>query len=350
MLTVGIDPAAVRVPAFGRLAVPAAIPARRPRFSPNERTSAPGAGDVGRRVGRAVVDDEHVRVGKLPPSSSSTAGRFASSFQAGMKTTVSAPARVEPTRASDRRLSILAHPAWCRVGATSIVTKGEPDCGGIDAKSPAIYEFVEEGSSVEQVAGGFTFTEGPIWHPRDHYLLFSDMPADIRRKYTPGTAVVEVAEPLEQVQRDDLRRRSEPDRLRARDELRRARGPGRHARDRRAGLRGRGAELPERRDRRLRRLDLLLRPVVRAVAGLRPSARARLGWQGVFRIPPAVATPELVVGRDEFEMPNGICFSPGQLALLHQRHAGRVHQGLRRQRRRLARERPHVLRGRRHRA
>ena len=48
---------------------------------------------------------------------------------------------------------------------------------GIEAKSDAIYELVEEGSKVERVATGFTFTEGPIWHPKDHYLLFSDMPA-----------------------------------------------------------------------------------------------------------------------------------------------------------------------------
>ena len=32
---------------------------------------------------------------------------------------------------------------------------------GIEAKSPAIYELVEEGAAVEQVATGFTFTEGP---------------------------------------------------------------------------------------------------------------------------------------------------------------------------------------------
>jgi gluconolactonase len=38
--------------------------------------------------------------------------------------------------------------------------------------------------------------------------------------------------------------------------------------------------------------------------------RRRLGWQGVFRIPPGGGDPELVVERDEFEMPNGICFSP----------------------------------------
>jgi len=65
---------------------------------------------------------------------------------------------------------------------------------GIEAVSPAIYELVEEGAVVERVATGFTFTEGPIWHP-DGYLLFSDMPGDVRRKYTPGKGAEEVMRP-----------------------------------------------------------------------------------------------------------------------------------------------------------
>ena len=47
---------------------------------------------------------------------------------------------------------------------------------GVEAKSPAIYELVEEGSAVERVATGFTFTEGPIWHP-DGYLSSRTCPA-----------------------------------------------------------------------------------------------------------------------------------------------------------------------------
>ena len=61
---------------------------------------------------------------------------------------------------------------------------------GIEARSPAIYELVEEGSAVERVATGFTFTEGPIWHP-DGYLLFSTCPAtsgaSTRRAREPRT-------------------------------------------------------------------------------------------------------------------------------------------------------------------
>ena len=63
---------------------------------------------------------------------------------------------------------------------------------GIDAKSDAIYELVEEGSAVEQLATGFTFTEGPIWHPAEQVLYFSDMPGDIRRKVTLDGQVTEV--------------------------------------------------------------------------------------------------------------------------------------------------------------
>ena len=44
-------------------------------------------------------------------------------------------------------------------------------------------------------------------------------------------------------------------------------------------------------------------------------------------------------------MPNGVCFSPDESLALHQRHAAGAHQGLRRERGRLALERPHVLRG-----
>ena len=66
---------------------------------------------------------------------------------------------------------------------------------GIDAKSRAIYDLVEEGSGVEQLATGFTFTEGPIWHPTEQVLYFSDMPADIRRKVTLDGTVTEVRNP-----------------------------------------------------------------------------------------------------------------------------------------------------------
>jgi gluconolactonase len=40
-----------------------------------------------------------------------------------------------------------------------------------------------------------------------------------------------------------------------------------------------------------------------------------LGWQGVFRLPPGGGDPQLVVEKDEYEQPNGLCFSPDESLL-----------------------------------
>ena len=40
-----------------------------------------------------------------------------------------------------------------------------------------------------------------------------------------------------------------------------------------------------------------------------------LGWQGVFRLAPGGGEPQLVVDRDEYEQPNGLCFSPDESLL-----------------------------------
>jgi len=51
------------------------------------------------------------------------------------------------------------------------------------------------GHTVVQLATGFIFTEGPIWHPTEHYLLFSDMPGDVRRRWDIEGGITEVRRP-----------------------------------------------------------------------------------------------------------------------------------------------------------
>jgi len=46
----------------------------------------------------------------------------------------------------------------------------------------------------EQIATGFQFTEGPVWHP-DGYLLFSDIPANVIAKWKPDSKVETFREP-----------------------------------------------------------------------------------------------------------------------------------------------------------
>ena len=56
------------------------------------------------------------------------------------------------------------------------------------------------GDSVEfeQLATGFLFTEGPLWHPKEHYLLFSDMPGDHMRKWSKEGGVTTFRKPCAQ--------------------------------------------------------------------------------------------------------------------------------------------------------
>jgi gluconolactonase len=51
------------------------------------------------------------------------------------------------------------------------------------AMDAQFHALVDEHAPVLQIGSGFEFTEGPIWHPLDHYLLFSDMPGDVRRRW-----------------------------------------------------------------------------------------------------------------------------------------------------------------------
>ena len=45
---------------------------------------------------------------------------------------------------------------------------------------------VNQGETLEKIAGGFTFTEGPVWHGRDEYLVWTDIIGDTIYKWVPG--------------------------------------------------------------------------------------------------------------------------------------------------------------------
>ncbi|RMF37432.1 MAG: isochorismatase family protein [Alphaproteobacteria bacterium] len=63
------------------------------------------------------------------------------------------------------------------------------------ATDPRFTALIDVNAPVSQLGSGFTFTEGPIWHPVEKHLLFSDMPADVRRRWTPDGRVEEVMRP-----------------------------------------------------------------------------------------------------------------------------------------------------------
>ena len=60
---------------------------------------------------------------------------------------------------------------------------------------PEFEELVEVDAPPVQVGTGFMFTEGPVWHPVEQFLLFSDMPGDVRRRWDAHEGVAEVKRP-----------------------------------------------------------------------------------------------------------------------------------------------------------
>ena len=191
------------------------------------------------------------------------------------------------------------------------MTKGET-VANVQAHSDAVWELVDPDAGVEQVATGFTFTEGPIWHPTEHHLLFSDMPGDVRRKYTPDGTVVEVMRPsnkcngmtydadlnlivCEHVTSSLIRENTDGTR-----EVLASHFEGKELNSPNDVVVGSDGSV------------YFSDPVVRAHARLRPRARAGPGLAGRVQGAAPGGGIELVVDRDQYDQPNGLCFSPDE--------------------------------------
>ena len=65
----------------------------------------------------------------------------------------------------------------------------------IEINDPELLRLIDGAAPVERLCTGFRFSEGPIWHPQEQCLYFSDMPNDIRRRWSPHGGVIEVRNP-----------------------------------------------------------------------------------------------------------------------------------------------------------
>ena len=68
----------------------------------------------------------------------------------------------------------------------------------IEIRDTRFRAVVGESVTFEKLATGFLFTEGPLWHPRDHHLLFSDMPGNHLRKWRAQEGVTTFRKPSNQ--------------------------------------------------------------------------------------------------------------------------------------------------------
>ena len=182
----------------------------------------------------------------------------------------------------------------------------------INVKSEKLQELIDPGAEVEQLATGFTFTEGPVWNKEGEFLLFSDMPGDVRRRWSERDGVEEIMNPsnkcngmvydadgnllvCEHVTSSLVREREDGTRETVASHYR-------------------GQELNSPNDV-ITRSDGTIYfsdPSYGRMPGFGLEREQDLSFQGVYRIAPGGGEPELVVGDEEFEQPNGLCFSPDE--------------------------------------
>jgi gluconolactonase len=194
----------------------------------------------------------------------------------------------------------------------------------VQVKAPAFLELVDENAELERLGTGFTFTEGPIWNP-DGFLLFSDMPGDVRRRWDEQSGVSEVANPsnkgngmtidndgrlvvCEHVTSSVVR--MDPD----------GTGGGREV----LATHYDGRELNSPNDVVVKSDGAMYftDPTYGRMPGFGIEREQDLDFQGVYRIPPGGGDTELLV--DDFSQPNGLCFSTDE-SLLYINDTDRAH-------------------------
>ena len=183
----------------------------------------------------------------------------------------------------------------------------------VDVRSEKLMQLVDENVEIEQLGTGFTFTEGPIWHPRDEYLLFSDMPADIRRRWTPDGSVVEVMNPSNKC--NGMTYDADLNLLVCEHSTSSV------VRERPDGTREtlathyEGKELNSPNDIIVHSSGAVYfsDPTYGRWPGFGIERDCELDFRGVYRLAPGGGDPELLA--DDFGEPNGLCFSPDESLL-----------------------------------
>jgi gluconolactonase len=186
-------------------------------------------------------------------------------------------------------------------------------------------ELLRPGAELRRLGTGFTFTEGPIWNATGEYLLFSDMPGDVRRRWSASGGIEEVMRPS--FKTNGMVYDGEGRLLvceHATSSLIRVAPSGEREL---MAYHHRGTYLNSPNDVVTRSSDGTIYfsdPIFGRVPHFGVERALELGYQGVYRVPREGGDAELVAGEDEFEQPNGLCFSPDE-SLLYINDSPRAH-------------------------
>lgn len=183
------------------------------------------------------------------------------------------------------------------------------------AIDPRFEQLVDLTEPVREIATGCTFTEGPLWHPREKFLLFSDIPGDVRRRWSEDAGVSEVRRPSNKC--NGMTYDGE------RNLIVCEHSTSRLVRENTDGTvdvlasHFEGQELNSPNDVIVAHDGSIYfsDPWYGRMPVFGVERERQLGFQGVYRMRRGAVEADLLVPRDLFDMPNGLCFSPDERTL-----------------------------------
>jgi gluconolactonase len=187
--------------------------------------------------------------------------------------------------------------------------------------SPRLEALIAPDAALEQLHTGSQFTEGPLWNELDHYLLFSDIPSSVIRRWTRGGGGVYRSDSHMSnglTYDRDLRLIACEH---ATSQLTRTEADGTTTV---LASHYRGKQLNSPNDVIVARDGTIV--FTDPISGRMPfygiERESELGFFGVYKLPPGGGELELLA--DDYELPNGLCFSPDE-SLLYVNDLQRMH-------------------------
>ncbi len=190
---------------------------------------------------------------------------------------------------------------------------------------PALASLIDPGATLRCIGSGYQFTEGPVWSEAEQCLYFSDIPGDTRWRWSEERGMEVALRPTfkangmaldiegnlivcESITSCLVRFRGEQRELLA--------------------YHHEGRYLNSPNDVIVRRSDggiYFTDPDYGRWNDWIGQERTRdLDFRAIYRVPHAGGPTELLVDRDEFDQPNGLCFSPDE-SLLYVNDSARCH-------------------------